>query len=120
MNVSNDSHDRVISIRLLPEEAALLKAKAKEAHMSQARFLKNVLIYGGVYERTNFTREDRAKLQHELDYIGNNLNQIAIYAHSSKDIDDLEFLRLQDRFKELLSEFYDFICDRTKAVEPTE
>jgi peptidoglycan hydrolase CwlO-like protein len=61
----------------LPEEAEVLQAKAEEANMSKARFLKNVILQGGAYEKTNFTAEDVGKLQYEIDKIGNNINQMS-------------------------------------------
>lgn len=36
MNNYNRPNDRIVSIRLLPEEAEILKTKAEEAHMSKA------------------------------------------------------------------------------------
>lgn len=102
---------RVISIRLLPQEAEILKAKAKEANMSQARFLKQVIFYGGAYEKTAFKRDDISKLQYELDRIGNNVRQIKTHSHKSTEKEEIELLRLCDNYSELLSAFYDFVHD---------
>ncbi|EKC58641.1 mobilization protein [human gut metagenome] len=93
----------------MPEEAEVLQAKAEEANMSKARFLKNVILQGGAYEKTNFTAEDVGKLQYEIDKIGNNINQIAVRANGSSNIDEIEFFKLRDNYMELLSAFYDFI-----------
>lgn len=109
MRESNRPKERIISVRLLPEEAEVLRAKAKEANMSKAKFLKNVILQGGAYERTNFTIEDVGKLQYEIDKIGNNINQISLRISGSSNIDEIEFLRLKDNYMELLFAFYEFI-----------
>ena len=101
--------EKIVGVRLLPEEAEVLQAKAEEANMSKARFLKNVILQGGAYEKTNFTSEDVGKLQYEIDKIGNNINQIAVRANGSSNIDEKEFFKLRDNYMELLSAFYDFI-----------
>ena len=61
------------------------------------------------FEKTNFTAEDVGKLQYEIDKIGNNINQIAVRANGSSNIDEIEFFKLRDNYMELLSAFYDFI-----------
>ena len=60
-------------------------------------------------KKTNFTAEDVGKLQYEIDKIGNNINQIAVRANGSSNIDEIEFFKLRDNYMELLSAFYDFI-----------
>ena len=71
----------------------------------RSRFLKNVILQGGAYEKTNFTAEDVGKLQYEIDKIGNNINQIAVRANGSSNIDEIEFFKLRDNYMELLSAF---------------
>ena len=109
MSENNRPKENIVGVRLLPEEAEVLQAKAEEANMSKARFLKNVILQGGAYEKTNFTAEDVGKLQYEIDKIGNNINQIAVRANGSSNIDEIEFFKLRDNYMELLSAFYDFI-----------
>ncbi len=109
MSENNRPKERIVGVRLLPEEAEVLQAKAKEANMSKARFLKNVILQGSAYEKTNFTAEDAGKLQYEIDKIGNNINQIAVRANDSSNIEEIDFSRLKDNYKELLSAFYEFI-----------
>lgn len=101
--------ERVVSIRLLPEEAEILKEKATEAHMSQAQFLKNVITYGGAHQKTIFTRDSTHSLNYEINRIGNNLNQIVFCSYGSEEIDKIELLKLRDNYFELLSAFYNFI-----------
>ena len=48
-------------------------------------------------------------MQYEIDKIGNNINQIAVRANGSSNIDEIEFFKLRDNYMELLSAFYDFI-----------
>ena len=55
----DDGMDRFISLRLLPEEAEILTAKAEEAGMSRSGFLKNVILFGAAHERRNFASQDR-------------------------------------------------------------
>ena len=109
MSENNRPKEKIVGVRLLPEEAEVLQAKAEEDNMSKARFLKNVILQGGSYEKTNFTAEDVGKLQYEIDKIGNNINQIAVRANGSSNIDEIEFFKLRDNYMELLSAFYDFI-----------
>lgn len=109
MSENNRPKEKIVGVRLLLEEAEVLQAKAEEANMSKARFLKNVILQGGAYEKTNFTAEDVGKLQYEIDKIGNNINQIAVRANGSSNIDEIEFFKLRDNYMELLSAFYDFI-----------
>lgn len=111
MDEHNRSKERVLSIRLLPEEAKILKAKAEKAHMSQATFLKNVIVSGGAYEKANFTKKDIDILHYEIDRIGNNLNQIAYLAHNSEMLDKSKFFQLYENYLAILSAFYDFILD---------
>lgn len=109
MSENNRPTDRIISIRLLPEEAEVLQAKAQEAGMTQARFLKNAILQGAAYESTFLKREDIQKMQYEIDKIGNNINQISYYLQGDSDIDEIDVLKLRDNYMELLSAFYDFI-----------
>lgn len=114
MNNYSRPNDHIVSIRLLPEEAEILKAKAEEAHMSKARFLKNVLLYGGAYERTNFTKSDTDKLLYEIDRIANNLNQILVHVYGDEKIHKTEVVKLRDNYYGLLSAFYDFVHGKEK------
>lgn len=109
MSERKQPKERIISVRLLPEEAEILQEKAKEADMSKASFLKNVIVQGRAYKKTNFMKEDVGKLQYEIDKIGNNINQIFFRVSGSSNIDEIEFLKLKDNYMELLSAFYDFI-----------
>lgn len=117
MNESNRPDGRVVSIRLLPEEAEVLAAKAKEANMSKARFLKNVIAYRGAYKETNFTSDDSHKLMYEINRIGNNLEQIAIRAHGNKDIDIIDFWKLRDNYLGLITAFYYFIYGIERKIK---
>lgn len=109
MSENNRPTDRIISIRLLPEEAEVLQAKAQEAGMSQSRFLKNAILQDAAYESTFLKKEDILKLQYEIDKIGNNINQISYYLQGDSDIDEIEVLKLRDNYMELLSAFYNFM-----------
>lgn len=107
MSENNRPKEKIVGVRLLPEEAEVLQAKAEvlqakaeEANMSKARFLKNVILQGGAYEKTNFTAEDVGKLQYEIDKIGNNINQIAVRANGSSNIDEIEFFKLRGNYSE--------------------
>ena len=40
MSENNRPKEKIVGVRLLPEEAEVLQAKAEEANMSKARFLK--------------------------------------------------------------------------------
>lgn len=109
MRTENRPTSRIVCIRLLQEEAEILEAKAKKAKMSKARFLKNIIRYGSVYEKKNFLSEDAHKLQYEIDRIGNNMNQIFYRVYNTENIDEIEVLRLKELYTELLSTMTDFV-----------
>lgn len=97
--------NRMITLRLLPQEATVLADKAREANMSKACFLKNAIRYGGAYRKENFTGDDQIRLIYELNRIGNNVNQIMWRSHSSREIDDEEMIQIYDIYLDLLSAF---------------
>ena len=62
--------------------------------MSKSEFIRNVVLYGGAYPKTAFTREDTIKIIYEINRIGNALSQISIMTHRSPEIDEREFQSL--------------------------
>lgn len=98
---------RTITVRLLPQEAMVLQAKAQEAHMSKAEFLKNAIHYGRAYPKRNFVAADRERLVYELNRIGNNMNQIWWQSKAHSEVDEMELLLAYETCLNLLS-----VCDR--------
>jgi Ribbon-helix-helix protein, copG family. len=105
LNRNNHGRDRTLTFRLLEEESKILDEKAREADMSKSEFIRNVVLYGGAYPKTAFTREDTSKIIYEIDRIGNALSQISFMTHRSPEIDEREFQSLMVNYMELFSAF---------------
>ena len=101
-----DERYRTITVRLLPQEAMVLDAKAKEAQMSKAEFLKNAIRYGSAYKKRNFVKSDRERLVYELNRMGNNMNQIWWQSKAHSEVEEMELLVAYETCLNLLS-----VCD---------
>lgn len=109
MSIPNRQRQRRLSIFLTEEELAVLEAKKDEADLSKSQFIRNMIMFGFAHERTVFSSEDTRALLYELNRIGNNLNQIAFLANTSKIIEKSDFSALYNNYTELLSCYFNFI-----------
>ena len=102
-------------LTLLPEEKALLQKGAFEAGMSQAEYLRKLIVFGGMFvNHFSMDKEQTKQLLYELNRIGNNINQIAFRTNANKTIDWRDFRSMYDNYMELLSAYDQFI--RGKAT----
>ena len=109
MNRNSHGRDRTLTFRLLEEEAKILDEKARAADMSKSEFIRNVVLYGGAYPKTAFTREDTSKILYEINRIGNALSQISFMTHRSPEIDERDLQSLMANYMELFGAFTDHI-----------
>lgn len=84
MKKQDDGKRYEISVHLLDEEKRILEQKASEVNMSKSEFVRNGILHGAAYPETNFSREGKRNIQHELDRMANNLNAIRFEANTSK------------------------------------
>lgn len=78
------NRDVKIQIWLNKTEAANLRGKAKRSHLSVSAYLRKLI--NGVIPR-EAPPPDFFSMMQQLHYIGNNLNQIALKAHTLNAID---------------------------------
>ena len=109
MGNAHRKRKRMLNVFLLDEELAILEAKADEAEITKSEYVRNMILFGNVFERTNFTREEAQAILYELNRIGNNLNQVAYRANANKTIDDRDFNDLFQNYVELLSAYDSFL-----------
>ena len=96
----------------------ILEQKAKEAGMTKSEFIRRVIRHGAAHPKTNFSREDRSRLQHEIDRIGNNLNLIGYIAsgQNNSSVDEVEVLKLIDNYKKLLGKYMILFMIRSRKI----
>lgn len=109
MSTSFRNRDRQFTVYLLEEEMAILEAKKDEAGMTKSEYIRNMIMFGAAHERTIFSKADAEKMIYEINRIGNNLNQIAYRANSSKNIDQHDFVTMYDSYMQLLSAYDNFV-----------
>lgn len=94
-----------IEFCLLDEELEILELKAHEAGLSKSALLRNLILYGAAHKRTVFSDEYAEKIRYEINRIGNNINQIAYWANSLKQIDREKLDAIMRDYDNLLGEF---------------
>ncbi|WP_312279733.1 plasmid mobilization protein [Oscillibacter sp.] len=95
-------------VRLLEEENEVLCMKAEEAQMSKAEYLRNVILYGAAHKTTYFSAENQKKIIMEMSCIGNNINQIARIANSTKTVNQDEIESIETAVYDLNDLILDF------------
>jgi len=115
MGEANRKRTRKLNVYLLDEELAIFDAKADEAEMSKSAFIRNMIMFGEVHERTMFSKKDTEALLYEVNRIGNNINQIAFRANSNKTIDERDFQNMYDNYMELLSVYDKFMRGKSNG-----
>lgn len=109
--MSNEHRKRTkhFNLFLLDEEMEILNDKAAAANMSKTEYIRNVVLFGAARRRTNFASADADKISHELNRIGNNINQIAYQANSKCAVDENDFFWLREEFTHFLAAFERFV-----------
>ena len=91
------------SLSLLPEELALLKKNAFEFGLSQADYLRKIILYGGMTGRQwTMDKEQGKQLLYQISKIGNNINQIAYRINVDQQETNEEWNKLIADYLELL------------------
>lgn len=101
------SGDRIRSesfmLMLLPEEKALLEKGAYELGYTKAEYLRNLIVYGGMFGRHwSMDKEQGKQLLYEVNRIGNNINQIAYIVNTQGHATRAEFDGLLSEYNKLL------------------
>lgn len=77
-NEKNRLRRKRITLRLSDYEYMMLEQKAYEFNITVTEFLRQIILFGGVQKTKPRIDEDMiADLIREINYIGNNINQIA-------------------------------------------
>ncbi|MDD3946214.1 MAG: plasmid mobilization relaxosome protein MobC [Clostridia bacterium] len=101
---------------LLEEEKVMLDKKADEAGMSKSELVRNLIMYGAAHERHKFSNEYAGKILYEINRIGNNLNQIAYVANSTKHFSRDEFDKMVKSYNDLLSYYTEYMVDSEEGA----
>ena len=92
------------TLTMLPEEAAHLETGALELGISKAEYLRNLIVWGGLYNsRQTMDKEQAKQLIYEINRIGNNVNQVAFNTNSKSFAGHPEWMQLKKDFLELLA-----------------
>jgi len=109
---------RNLTVFFTDEERELLDAKADDAEMSKAGYIRNIILFGAAHKKTVFSDEYGEEIRCRLNGIGNNINQIAQKANATSIFDNGDMDLFYENFIELLSVYDEFIrgkstdCDR--------
>lgn len=87
------------SVRLSSFEAEMLKTKAETSNMSVSKYMRTMILNGGVADGT--AHEDRMKLTHELAAVGNNVNQAVRLANINGVITEQEIQKIWSYLREM-------------------
>lgn len=100
-----------LRVKLLDEEAEILKMKAYEYGMSRSEFIRNLILFG---VGKSYSREDRALLKeyaNAINKIGNNLNQIAYTTYLKNSTNRKDMLAVLEEFHALLGHVAEHFSD---------
>lgn len=78
---------RMLNVFLTDEELDMLGDKARAVGVSKSEYIRNLIRYGATTRNTNLTTEQARDIVSEMNHIGNNINQIATVANTSKTVD---------------------------------
>lgn len=94
-------------INLSDDEMQVLEAKAAKYHMRKTDLVRNMILFGESKRKgyEHFSRKDAETLRHELNCIGDNVNQIAYEANSKLGVRESEYAKLKHEFDHLLTLF---------------
>lgn len=105
-----------VQIWLLDEEKAMLEKSAFELGLSQADFLRALIMAGSVSgQHPVLDKEQGAKLLYEVNKIGQNINQIAFNTNSKSFASSNDWKEVKKECLEILSLLGDLV-DMDKEV----
>lgn len=99
---------RRVEFRIFEEELRILEDQCERFSMSKSEFLRNCILFGGVYRPERLEKDEIKKLIYELNRIGNNINQIAYNTNSKKSTDREDMLALTHEFNEFRALYREF------------
>lgn len=103
MSEKNRIRTNKVNVWLLDEELALLKKNSFELGLTQADYLRKLIVYGGMVGRQwTMDKEQGKKLLYELNKIGNNINQIAYNTNAKTFASHSDWEELKDNYFKLL------------------
>ena len=105
---------RKVYLRLFDEEFQMLEDQCEKFSMSKSEFLRNCILFGGIYSSEKMDKEDLKKFLYELNRIGNNVNQIAYNTNSKKSTDREDMLKLTEEFKSFMKLYKEFAYEIKK------
>lgn len=114
MSEEHRMRKRKVYLRLFEEEFQILEDQCERFSMSKSEFLRNCILYGGVYSPERMEPEDLKNFLYELNRIGNNINQIAYNANSKKSTDREDMIALTNAFKEFQNLYKEFAYETKK------
>lgn len=104
-------HNR-LEVKVSDEELAVIKKKAETANLSVAAYMRKMATLG---EIKIFDTKNWSLLRESINRVGNNINQIAMVANSTKSISSGEITKVvnaQKLLEELLNEYYELIAPK--------
>ena len=105
--------------RVSEEESKMIDEKMKEAGMVDfSNYARKMLIDGQIIIISNFEIQAIRAVSVELSKIGNNINQIARIANSSKKVFNAEIVELREKQREISTLLRSIITEhRNKNIE---
>ena len=95
------SRTEIVPLRVSFEEKSLFKVKAKEAGISVSDFLRRSALEGKIVTKGESSRLD-VSIVRELNFLGNNLNQLVKKAHIHNYYSAEHLHRLLSQIEELI------------------
>lgn len=108
MGENHRRRTKCIRVKVFEEELRILENQCERFSMSKSEFLRNCILFGGVYRPERLEKDEIKKLIYELNRIGNNINQIAYNANSKKSTDREDMLALTHEFNEFRALYKEF------------
>jgi Ribbon-helix-helix protein, copG family. len=100
---------RNLTVFLSDEERAMLDAKADDLDLSKAEYIRDIILFGSIQERTVFSREEAQSILSKLKGVGDNVNELAREANITRIVDYNIYSKLVENYMELLSIYDEFM-----------
>lgn len=98
----NRERRKEIHLTLLDEEMKLLEEKAESFGMTRSDYLRSLIVWGSVKEKSKLTDEQFQSLLNEMNHIGVNINQIARRVNEARNASKEDFDQLEFNYERLL------------------
>ena len=114
MSEQHRKRTKCIRVKVFEEELKILEDQCEKFSMSKSEFLRNCILFGGIYSQEKMNKEELKKFLYELNRIGNNINQIAYNTNSKKSTDKEDMLQLTEEFKSFMKLYKEFAYEIKK------